>query len=128
MIGFEVAFEHRMWCWLDRKIMSQDKLNFNLEYGDSSSDDESIFITQTPREIPSKEEKMLDKSMSDLDTEGLLNMTNDSAIGSVTSVDGADGDNSDKEFFVNKEPLNIVQVDSPELYKPAVEDISEPER
>ena len=105
--------------------MSQSKAKFNLEFGNSSNDDESIFITQTPRENPRKVENILDKSMSDLDIEVLLDTTDDAAIGSVIS---AGGEKSDNEVFVEKEPLNIVQVESPKLYKPPVEDISEPER
>ena len=44
--------------------MSQEKPNFNLDYGDSSND-ESIFITQTPREVPSNGDN-LDQSVSEL--------------------------------------------------------------
>ena len=91
--------------------------NFDLKLLDSS-DDETIFITQMPRVVNSDEENVNDKSVSDLDLEGLLNTTNDSAIGSVASVKGSDNE-SEKEENLSK---------SPKIYCPVVEDISGSER
>ena len=90
-------------------VMAEDKPNFNLDYG-LSSDDESTFSTQTPKENPCDGDNLLDKYVSDLDIEGLMDMTDNSAIGIVASVVGSDTKNSRK---FEKEPLNTVQIDSP---------------
>ena len=77
------------------EVMAEDKPNFNLDYG-LNSDDESIFITQTPKENPGDAKNLMDKSVSDLDIEGLMYTTDDSAVGSVAIVVGSDSKSSRK--------------------------------
>ena len=61
--------------------------NFDLNYLDEGSDDESIFITQTAREEPVEQaccadsENELDFAVSDMDLEEIMNSSKDSAIG-----------------------------------------------
>ena len=70
----------------------------------------------------------MDKSISDLDIEGILNTTNNSAIGSVASIVGSGSKNHDEKKFGENVDLNILPVESPKPYNPQVEDISDSER
>ena len=88
--------------------MSGSQPNFNLGYLNESSDDETIFITQTPK-VSVEEENVNDKSVSDLDLEELLCTSKDSAIDSVASIGGSDKENnSDEEQNLGANILPVV--------------------
>ena len=65
--------------------------NFNGIFYEDSSNDDTIFVTQSHRVNVNEESKNeLDKVILDIDMEELLNSTRDSAIGSVASIAGSD--------------------------------------
>ena len=54
--------------------MASQKPDFNLQFLDESSDDETIFITQTSREDAGGDDvNELDQSVAELDIESLMN-------------------------------------------------------
>ena len=79
--------------------MEPSQPNFNLELYDSY-DDNSLFITQTPREN-ADEENVNNQSVEELDIENLLESSVDSAIESVTCFDGKGGVVSDLELYTS---------------------------
>ena len=110
--------------------MESSQPNFNLEFVDDSDDDNSLFITQTPREDREVDVvNVNDQSVEDLDIENLMESRMDSAIGSVASVDGGKS-----EDLGSVEPLDLNEknkvsnvlesVKMPEKYQPEVEEIS----
>ena len=61
--------------------------NFNIGFSEDSDDDNSIFITQEPsqKRVNMAESDVLNKAQVDIDFEGLLETSNDSAIGNACS-------------------------------------------
>lgn len=87
--------------------MSSTGANFAVKFDTSSSDDESLFITQESSQAP-----ILDVSVSDIELEGLMETSKDSAIG-VENVEV-----SSKTTFGQDESFK---------YEPEIENITDSE-
>ena len=97
--------------------MASQNPKFDLKFMDESSYDDTIFITQTFRDVDN-EENILDQSVAEIDMESLMNSSRDSAINTADEI---------SVQKVDKSPKHIVAISSSKPYQPEVENMTESE-